>query len=169
MSDESFENLEFDIEAADARTLRLAAPLVTPERLAGYIRYLESFHAQLHATSIRGTGDAAHVADSHRRAQADSGVDLECFGPLSALVADFAAKRGTVQALRRRLDELGEREGDMGLREREEAIRKELVRLDSLAPLERRYGAVAIALLMAHEALLIRLQSEVSRVLAGHS
>ena len=163
----SDENVEFGVEAADARTLRLAAPLVTAERLAGYIRYLEAFQSLLSATPIRGSGDAAHVADSHRRAQLDSGVDLDCFGPLSALVADFAAKRGTVQALRRRLDELSEREGDLGLLERTEAIRKELIRLDTLAALERRYGAEAMALLMEHESLLIRLQSEVTRALAG--
>ncbi len=166
MNDEFRENVGLDTEAADARTLRLASPLVSQGRLDAYVRYLECFHSLLHASPIRGSADPAHVADSHRRAQAESGVDLESFGPLSALVADFAAKRGTVQALRRRLDELAEREGDMALVERTETIRKEIIRLDSLAPLERRYGTESIALLMEHEERLIRLQSEVSRALA---
>src|SRR5262245_56990323 len=158
-----------DMQAADDKTLRLAAPLVTAETLDKHLRYLELFRALLAGLAARGEVDPAHVAECHRRAREESGVDLETFGPLSALVADFAAKRGTVHALRARLKKLAEQPGDAEHQELEKRVRTELARLDSVTALERRYGPSAVGLLMEREDRVLDRQAAVTRALAGRA
>jgi len=150
-----------DIQAADDKTLRLASPELTHERLEGFVRYLTAFCDRLEAIPLGEA--AAHLASCHEQSLKESGLNRAWHHRISALVADFAAKRGTVLKLREKLAGLGGN-GDPELVEK---ITTELGRLDSLTALERRYGVDAISLLMEREAELVALQTRATRLVAS--
>lgn len=150
-----------DIQAADDKTLRLASPELTRERLDGFVQYLSAFCSRLEAIPLGSA--SAHLAECHEQSLAESGLDRKWHHRISALVADFGAKRGTVLKLREKLAQLGEG-GDP---ERVEKITSELARLDTLTALERRYGIDAISLLMEREAELVALQMRATRLVAS--
>jgi hypothetical protein len=146
-----------EISAADDKTLRLAAPELTTGRLEAFVRYLERLGELLEATA---STDAAALAACHQQALAASGLNPGTHAVLSALVADFAARRGAVLQLREKLAGLAEG-SELG-----QKLSLQLRRLQPVSPLERRYGAEAVALLMTREAQVVALQTRTTRLLA---
>jgi hypothetical protein len=152
-----------DLEAADAKTLRLTSPIVTPERLDQLVRY-----QRLWLDILKRLGSDA-LAEVDREALAQSGMDARELQALLAIVRDFCGKRWTLRTLERRQTELQVKRDNDGLDEREtqklESLDAELHKLDSMKQLERRWGAAAVHLLRQREDELIALHQAVGQAL----
>jgi hypothetical protein len=160
---------------ADLRTIKLAAPAVTDEALTRFLKYqralLDQGVAQANATGWEG-----RMAFAHAAALRESGMGASELGPLSAVCADFCAKRWAARELAGRREEAerhvaqAKRKG-VAVPEREfevlEAIEKERPRLEDLRPLEQRYGAEAVALLKAREDELLELHRALATASGG--
>ncbi|HLL55089.1 MAG TPA: hypothetical protein VK447_16150 [Myxococcaceae bacterium] len=152
-----------DLEGADIKTLRLAAAVVTPERLDQLVRYQRAW-----LEAVKRLGSDA-MAEVDAEALAKSGMAPAELGALLALVRDFCGKRWTMRTLERRHAELQNKRDNDGLDEREarklESLDAELHKLDTLKQLERRYGAPAVLLLRSREDELIALHQAVGQAL----
>ena len=148
------------MDSADARTLRLSAPLITPERLEGLVRYQEAFLAHLEGAA---SGAEAFTA-AHERGLAASGLDVKQVELGSSLVRAWCGQRWTARRLRERLGEL-ERAGDEASAEKARKGREELRRVEDLEPLARRYGQEAVDLLGEHEERLVALHARMQKAL----
>jgi hypothetical protein len=155
-----------DAQAADDKTLRLSSIEVGPVDVEAFIRYQRAIRDELEFSPVCRAGWAEHLAEAHRRALEESGLDGGRHARISPIAQDFAGRRMAVRHLKRRLEELRGR----ALREDEsEQVTKlaaELQRLDTLEPLERRHGANAIAALREREEELVALHEQVSPLLA---
>lgn len=155
-----------DIESADTRTLRLAAPLVTEARLEQFVRYQRAWLAALRRL---GPEWSASYASAQQEASAHAGLDARELGELEALVRDFCGKRWSLRTLEERREHLLAKQARKDLSDVEaeklERLESELQKKDLLPQLERRYGAEAIALLRAREDELLVLHREIGQAL----
>ena len=148
------------MDAADDRTLRLAAPPLTPERLEALFQYQEAFLARAEAAP----GDATALAEAHAAGLAGSPLPPQHVEALGALVRAFAARRSPVARLQARLAGL-QGQQDAKAQELRTRIQTELRRLDRTDALARRYGEDAVGVMMAHEGRLLALQARLAKVL----
>ncbi len=148
------------VQAADDRTLRLAAHPLTEQELHALIRYQETFLAIAEPTS-----GAEALARAHLEAQKASGLaDARQVEHGNALLRSFFGQRWAVSKLRDKLKQLEARSTDAdALRDR---IRDELARLERTDTFVRRYGEESISLLLKHEEKLLGLHSRMTRVLS---
>lgn len=155
---------EEEAQAADDRTLRLSSVDIGPADVEAFIRYQKALRDELEFSPVCHAGWAEHLAEAHRRALEESGLQSGRHARVSPLAQDFAGKRMAVRRLRRRLDELRQ----LGAAEAEQVAKlaAELERLDTLAALERRHGSSAIAALRAREEELVTLHEQVSPLLS---
>lgn len=158
--DDTNEPLTSGVQAADDRTLRLAAHPLTEQELEALIRYQETLLAIAEPTP----GPEA-LTRAHAEALKASGLkDPKHVEMGSALLRSFCGQRWAVSKLRDKLKQLESRgpEADE-LRGR---IRDELLRLERTDAFARRYGEEPIALLMKHEEKLLALHTRMTRVLS---
>ena len=160
---------------ADVRTIKLAAPAVTDEALTRFLKYQRALleHESAHA----GTpGWEGRMAFAHSAALRASGLEAGELGPLSAVCADFCAKRWAARELGARREEAERRIASAKRRgvvvpEHEfevlESIEKERPRLEDLRPLEQRYGETTVALLRAREDELLELHRALATASGG--
>jgi hypothetical protein len=154
-----------DLEAADARTLRLAAHPLTEDDLAALVRYQEAFLAHAEQPAV---GHAALAAAHPIGLEASGLADTRMVEIGLALLRAFCGRRWTLQRLESRLAEL-ERLADPASAEKAAKAREELARLRDLEPLARRYGQQNLDLLLRHEARLLALHTRMQKVLNGHT
>jgi hypothetical protein len=148
------------IQAADDRTLRLAAHPLTEQELDALIRYEEAFLAIAEPTP----GHEA-LGRAHTEALKASGLNEAKHVEQSlALLRSFCGQRWAVSKLKDKLKQL-EPQGPEAdeLRGR---IRDELARLERTDAFVRRYGEEPIALLQKHEETLVMLHTRMTRVLS---
>ena len=166
--------LSDDVLAADDKTLRLAAPLLTAERLEGFIRYQKAFLARITAAPLKKEQVHDYLADAHTAALEESGLDLPTHAQVAAFVTDFCGKRTTVRALSVKLKERQKKVAEIEARgddvdpEELEIVGKlatELVRLDRFDPMDRRYGPDQVALLRSREQELVQLHNQIHDLL----
>lgn len=147
---------------ADERTLRLAAPEVTADKLDRFIRYRRRYVESLRA------GDPGW-AERVPGVQAEIGLSARDAAALEALSRDFCGRRWADRQLSRRMAELQQlpapTERDT---QKLENVTKELRQRDTVASLARRYGKGAIDLLLAREEELLELHQEVEALLRSH-
>lgn len=152
-------NDELNDATGDERTLRLAAPEVTPEKLERFVRYRRRYLESLRA------GDPGWV-ERVPAVQAEIGISTQEAGVLEALVRDFCGRRWADRLLSRRMAELqqlpapSERE-----KKKLENVTQELKQRDTVTTLSRRYGKGTIDLLLAREDELLELHQEVEALL----
>jgi len=148
-------------EAADAKTLRLAAHPLTEEDVAALVRYQEAFLA--HAEMPSAAADA--LVSAHQLALQASGFeDVKIVELGLSMLRSFCGQLWTAQKLRTRLGEL-EKQPDAASAAKAHRIREELSRVENLDALARRYSQQAIDLLRQHEDKLIALHARMQKVL----
>jgi hypothetical protein len=148
-------------EAADAKTLRLAAHPLTEEDVAALVRYQEAFLA--HAETSSAAPDA--IVSAHQLALQASGFeDVKIVELGLSMLRSFCGPLWTAQKLRSRLAEL-EKQPDAASAAKAHRIREELSRVENLDALARRYSQQAIDLLRQHEDQLISLHARMQKVL----
>jgi hypothetical protein len=164
------DRLDQELEAADHRTLRLAAPLVTVERLEQLVRYQRAW---LLALRRLGPGHGGSFAAAQQEALAHAGLSVREQGELEAIVRDFCGKRWSLRTLEERRRHLLSKQARKELSDAEaeklERLSSELLKLDVMPALERRYGAEAIGLLRAREEELLALHQEIGQALRSGS
>ena len=145
----------------DLKTLRLASLQLSQDRLDGFVTYQRTLLEELaRATAPDWSGKYAFA---HARALATSKLDLVEMGKLKSLVGDFCGRRSALAQVQERIAQAsGEKDEPLVAR-----AKKELPRLESLAPFEERYGKEAVALLVAREAELLQLHRELARSEGG--
>ena len=157
--------------AEDDKTLRLATPEITPEKLDRLISFQKSFLA-----AARKVGDKSDAALSaiHDEAVQKSGIPPREIAELEALVRAYAGRRWTLRALERRLAEAQKRLDEASAQHKPHEVRdlvaaeklpEEILQRSKLTALEHRYGQAAIALLHEREAELLALHEELGKVL----
>lgn len=132
-----------DLDAADARTLRLAAPEITVERLDRYLAFQRAMAA------VPLSADPALVAAAHAEAVHKSGLSAREVGEIDAVVRDFSGRRAVVRRVRQRLEGAGP--------EQRARLEQELRGRDDDGAVERRYGRPALEALLAREEALLAL------------
>jgi len=132
-----------DFDAADLRSLRLAAPEVTAERLDRYLAFQRAM------ASVPLSAESGAVAAAHAEAVRASGLSAREVGALDAVVRDFCGRRAVVARLRKRMET-----ADPATRDR---LEQELAARDDDGAVERRYGRQALEALRAQEAALLAL------------
>lgn len=146
----------------DLKTLRLASLQLDAKRLDAFVRYEKTLLDELR--SAAGAEDwSGRYAFAHGKALTASGLDLVELGKLKSLVADFSGRRSNVAQLKARLASGAPAKHPAVL----DRARAELPRLEDLSAFEARYGAEAVALLMAREAELVELHRELARQEGG--
>ena len=148
------------LDSADARTLRLSAPSLTPEGLEALVRYQEAFLGHLEGPS----GGVDAIATAHERGVSASGLETKAVELGMSLLRAYCGQRWTAHRLRERLGEL-EKHTDAASVDKARRAREELRRLEDLEPLARRYGQQAVELLDAHEDRLVALHTRLQRAL----
>lgn len=131
---------------SDLKTLRLASIALTADLIERYQAYQRALLAGLAASA--NDDWSGRYAFAHGRALAGCGLDSHALGKVKAAVGDFCGRRSALRAVRERL------EAGQALRE---GAGESLARLERLDDLEARYGAEAIALLVAREDELLAL------------
>src|SRR6185369_7653765 len=124
-----------DFDGADDRTLRLAAPEVTVERLDRYL----AFQRALFAVPL--SADPQVVAAAHAEAVRTSGMSAREVGEIDRVARDFSGRLAVVQRVRERMEAAGG--------ERRAQLEAELAGRDDDGALERRYGRAALEALKA--------------------
>ncbi|MFL5347955.1 MAG: hypothetical protein ACJ8AT_24450 [Hyalangium sp.] len=148
------------VQAADDRTLRLAAHPLTEQDLAALIHYQETFLA-----IAEPTPGAEALARAHSEALKVSGLaDSRHVEQGNALLRSFFGQRWAVGKLRDKLKQLESRGPEAD--ELRGKIRNELARLERTDSFVRRYGEESISLLLKHEEKLLGLHSRMTRVLS---
>ncbi len=164
MSRSLFDDLDASLsgamDSADARTLRLSAPSLTPEGLEALMRYQEAFLAHVEGPS----GGVESLAAAHGQGLSASGLDEKAVGLGTALLRAYSGQRWTARRVRERLGQL-EQQPDEASADKARRAREELRRLEDLEPLARRYGQEAVELLDAHEERLVALHARLQRAL----
>lgn len=148
------------MQAADDRTLRLAAHPLTEQELDALIRYQESFLAVAEPTPGHEV-----LAKAHTEALKVSGLqDAKHVEQSLALLRSFCGQRWAVSKLKDKLKQLEPQGAEVDeLRGR---IWGELARLERTEAFVRRYGEEPIALLQKHEEQLVMLHTRMTRVLS---
>ncbi|MDY7231118.1 hypothetical protein [Hyalangium rubrum] len=158
--DDTHELVTTDMQAADDRTLRLAAVPLTEQELEGLIRYQETF-----LSIAEHTPGAEALARAHTEALKASGLpDARRVEQGNAILRTFSGQRWGIHKLKDKLKQL-ESQGPEAdeLRER---IREELTRLERTDGFSRRYGEELLKLLQKHEEQLVKLHTRMTGVLS---
>jgi hypothetical protein len=129
--------------AADVRSLRLAAPEVTVERLDRYLAFQRAMAA------VPLSADPQAVAAAHAEAARTSGLTGRELGELDAVARAFCGRRAVVRRVRQRMEGASPA--------RRALLEQKLAGRDDDAALERRYGAQALEALKAREEPLLAL------------
>jgi len=147
------------MDAADARTLRLASHPLTEQELTALIRYQEAFLAIVEPSPTPDT-----LARAHDEGIKASGLKPKHVELGQALLRSFCGQRWGVSKLKDKLKQIESRgpEADP-LRAR---IRDELARLERTEAFVRRYGEESISLLLKYEETLLGLHTRMTRVLS---
>jgi hypothetical protein len=144
-----------DLAAADDRTLRLAAPALSQEKLAAFIAYQRALASRL---------EILDLTSAHQEAQRDCPLDRGDLSRIEAMARAFCINRlGHSELVKRRAalaarpvrDAEDEKESKLS-----DAIR---AREADLTALGRRYGREAVALLLEREAELLELYEVLGR------
>src|SRR5690242_12399841 len=85
------------MRSEDDRTLRLAAPVVTPERVDQLLRFQRAWLAV--ARSVAGTSPDALLSAAHQAGLEASGLPGRELGGLDALARSYCGQRWTEQRL----------------------------------------------------------------------
>jgi hypothetical protein len=150
------------MEAADARTLRLAAHPLTEAELLSLVRYQEAFLAHVEQPSA----GADAIGTAHQLGMQASGLTQTKVVELgNAMLRAYSGQRWTARRLRTRLAELEQRP-DAASTDKAGRIRDELRRVEDLEPLARRYGQETIDLLNQHEERLVDLHARMQKILS---
>ena len=157
--DEPNETADVGMDAADDRTLRLAAQPITEQELAALIRYQEAFLA---VAEPAPTTEA--LAQAHAEASKASGLTQKKVELGQALLRAFCGQRWAVRKLQDKLKQL-EAQGPQ-TQELRARIQVELARMERTEAFVRRYGEGPIALLQKHEETLLGLHTRMTRVLS---
>jgi hypothetical protein len=155
---------------ADARTLRLAHPDVSPERLEAFITYQRVLLKAL----IESSGDdwAGRFAFGHAKALKESGLDGLEQRRIATAVDAFAGRRWAARTVAERLEVAKKHVADAKARGAAPAAKElalvekapaELAELEDLHELEERLGAVTLSSLKAREAELLELHRAVAQ------
>ncbi|QSQ26177.1 hypothetical protein JY651_15120 [Pyxidicoccus parkwayensis] len=150
-----------NLEAADDRTLRMAAPRVDAGLLDALVRYQRTWLS--HAEAGQG---AEALVRAHTEALAASGLTLKTVEQGIAMLRAFCGRRWAVRKFEDKLRQVeGANSPDVeDLRER---IREELTKQERATEgLARRYGEDALTLLRAREAELVDLHTRTTRLLS---
>jgi len=152
-----------DLQAADMKTLRLATPIVTNERLDKLVAFQRAW---LEAVKRHGKDG---LAAAQQEALAGAGLPARELGELEAIVRDYCGKRWTMRVLEKRYRELDAKQKQGTLTDVEteklERLQDEMHKIDPLPGLERRYGHEAVAIIAAREEELIELHQAVGAAL----
>jgi hypothetical protein len=140
---------------SDDRTLRLAAPEVTPEKVEAFLRYQRALCAR----------PDAELADAHAAALAKSGLDGNAHARLNSVAQAYCGRVQAARRLRSRIETLRQGSPNEQALARKAAL--EVARLEDLSDLARRYGADALACLGAREAALLEAHEAVVRRLTA--
>jgi hypothetical protein len=150
-----------NLDAADDRTLRMAAMPVDEPLLDALVRYQEAYLT--HAEAGQGT---EALGRAHTEALAASGLDSRTAEQGTALLRAFSGRRWAAQKFQ---DKLRQLEGATGpqVEELRKRVREELTNQErATEALARRYGDSTLALLRAREAVLVGLHTRMTRLLS---
>jgi hypothetical protein len=147
---------------SDARTLRLAHPDVSPERLDAFIVYQRVLLRALMETS--GEDWAGRFAFGHAKALRESGLDALVQKQIAAAAASFCGRRSAVAEVQRRVAELKARAPNLNAREASLLAKApdELKRLEDMTELEETLGRATMASFRAREVELLELHRAVA-------
>src|SRR5919197_2811368 len=98
-----------EVHAADDKTLRLSSVEISDADVEAFLQYQRALRDDLEFSPVCRAGWVEHLAEAHRRALLDAGLDAARHSRLAPIAADFCGKRMTVRRLRRRLAELNDR------------------------------------------------------------
>jgi hypothetical protein len=167
-----------DLAAADDRTLRMAAPELTAERLERFIIFERAWLEQAKRVSgaLMDTPSVweATLSAAHDEALKQSGLSAAEFSQLDALCRDFCGRRRISGELERHLAETKDRldrakaQGSTPSQkdvETAQRLSEEIARRKDAAALERRYGEQAVRLLTERAEELAHLHEELLRTL----
>jgi hypothetical protein len=155
---------------ADARTLRLAHPDVTPEKLEAFVRYQKVLLKAL----IDSSGDdwAGRFAFSHAKGLKESGLDALEQRRIASAVEAFCGRRWSARTVAERLEVARKNVADATARGTKPSAKDatlvekapdELAHLEDLSELEAKLGAVTLASLKAREAEILELHRDVAQ------
>jgi hypothetical protein len=147
---------------ADARTLRLAHPDVSPERLNAFILYQRALLRSLMDTS--GEDWAGRFAFGHAKALRESGLDPLMQKQIASAAASFCGRRSAVAEVQRRMNELRARSPNLNAREASILAKApdELKRLEDMSELEGTLGGATMASFREREVELLELHRAVA-------
>lgn len=150
-----------NLDAADDRTLRMAALPLDGPMLDGLVRYQETWLSHAEA----GQGSEA-LAKAHTEALAACGLSQKTVELGIAMLRAFSGRRWALRQFQDKLRQLEGRSGpevdELRTRLNEELLKQERATGD----LARRYGAENLALLRTREDVLVDLHTRVTRLLS---
>ncbi len=147
---------------SDARTLRLAHPDISPEKVEAFVVYQRTLLRSLMDAS--GEDWAGRFAFGHAKALKQSGLDPLDQKRIAAAAASFCGRRSAVSEVKARIRELQAHRPNLNAREAAmlERAPEELARLEDLSELEATLGAVTMASFRAREVELLELHRAVA-------
>lgn len=142
---------------SDARTLRLAHPDVTPEKLEAFMLYERTLLIALMETS--GDDWAGRFAFGHAKALKVANLDPLWERKIAAAAATFCGRCSSAQTVRAKIAELEARRATLTPREASILAKApaELAKLEDLSELEQSLGPVTLASFKAREVELVEL------------
>jgi len=147
---------------SDARTLRLAHPDITPDKVEAFIVYQRTLLRSL--MDVSGDDWAGRFAFGHAKALKQSGLDPLEQKRIAADCASFCGRRSAVAEVKTRIRELQAHRPNLSAKEAAmlERAPAELARLEDLSELEATLGATTMASLKAREVELLELHRAVA-------
>jgi hypothetical protein len=147
---------------SDARTLRLAHPDVSPERLERFMTYQRTLLKALMETS--GDDWAGRFAFGHAKALKASGLDTLEQKQIAAAAQSYCGRRSAALAVSERLHELEARRSSLSPKEAEllQKAPADLQKLEDLSELSDTLGPVTMASFRAREVELVELHRAVA-------
>jgi hypothetical protein len=144
---------------ADARTLRLVHPDVSPEKLSAFIKYQQALLKALLETS--GDDWAGRFAFGHAKALKDSGLEGHEQRRIATAVEAFCGRLWSARRLEERLDEAKQGASPKDARILQHAP-GQVEHLKDLTDLEQTLGAVTLATLKGRQEELLQLHRDVA-------
>jgi hypothetical protein len=147
---------------SDARTLRLAHPDVTSEKVDAFIVYQRTLLRSLMDAS--GEDWAGRFAFGHAKALKESALEPLEHRRISAAAAAFCGRKSAIAEVNARVRELKARHPNLSARESSilDKAPAELQKLEDLTELEGTLGAVTMASFRAREVELLELHRAVA-------
>lgn len=147
---------------SDARTLRLAHPDITPEKIEAFVVYQRTLLRSL--MDISGDDWAGRFAFAHAKALKKSGLDPLEQKRTAADAASFCGRRSAIAEVKARIRELEAHRPNLSAKEAAmlERAPEELARLEDLSDLEATLGSTTMASFRAREVELLELHRAVA-------